>query len=185
MSRFIRPLALTGALIAISIAIPAGAGAVTTSPTSLNLGSQPVGTTGPAQGVSLDVPCSTPPVLGQCLSFALDAYYVNLSTTGDFAVTSNCPNPLGPTLTELLGTCDMDVAFIPTATGTRSGTLSTGTTDVTGLIPGPTVALSGIGTSPASTSSGTSAAQKKCKKHRKHKHKKHAKKCRKKKKRRK
>jgi hypothetical protein len=182
LPRSIRALALTGVAVALIAAAPATAGAVSTNPTSLSFGSQPVGTTSGPQGVSLDVPCSLP-VLGACPGFAVDLYYVHISTTGDFAAVSNCPNPLGPTATTVLGSCSIDVSFKPSGTGTRSGTLNTGTTDVTGLLPGPTVALTGAGTtgSPAGNSGSTGTTRKKCKKHRKHKR--HGKKCRKRKKR--
>jgi hypothetical protein len=184
LHHLLRVLALACAAVLL-VAVPT-AGAVTTSPTSVGFGSQPVGTTSGPHGVGLSAPCSLPvPVLNTCPGFAVDAYYVHVSTTGDFAATSNCPNPLGPTLTELLGNCTISVAFTPTATGTRSGTLNTGTTDITGLIPGPTVALSGTGTgtsptgTPSGSPSGSTAGHKKCKKHKKHK--KHGKKCKKKK----
>jgi hypothetical protein len=188
MRRPFRVLAIAGAAVALIAAAPSTAGAVSTSPTGIDFGAQPVGTTSGPHAVSLTVPCSLPvPVLNTCPGFAVDAYYVHVSTTGDFAAASNCPNPLGPTLTELLGSCTINVAFVPAGTGTRRGTLNTGTTDILGTTPGPAVALSGTGTSPTGTSSGSptgsTSGQKKCKKkHRKHKR--HGKKCKKKKKRR-
>jgi hypothetical protein len=94
-----------------------------------------------------------------------------LRPPGDFHPSSSCPNPLAPPVDALLGTCTIDVAFQPTAIGQRSGTLSTGTTDITGLIPGPTVSLLGAGAAASggfpSGTSGTEARRKKCRAHKK------------------
>jgi len=62
------------------------------------------------------------------------------SITGDFKLTANtCGSSLGPSVG-----CTVSIAFIPTASGTRSGTFSI--TDGAGT---QTASLTGIGTSPA------------------------------------
>lgn len=159
---------------AASAVAPAGAAATTTAaPSAIDFGSVPVGTTSVAHPVDLDVVCSLPagPV---CTSFVTDAYYPNPVATGDFAATSNCGNPLGLGVNVLANTCTINVTFTPTAPGLRSGTLDTGTVDVSGLIPGPMVALAGTGTtSGAGAGSGTGrtvkpsgiSSRRKCRKH--------------------
>ena len=64
-----------------------------------------------------------------------------ISVTGDFSETDNCSAsvPGGQK-------CDINVAFTPTSTGNRTGTL---TVTFGGNIPSRTVALSGVGTAPA------------------------------------
>jgi hypothetical protein len=176
----IRVLALTGAATALIVLLPGSAGAAAlTNPTSLNFGSQPVGTTSAPQAVTVTAPCSVY-IAPTCLTFATDGLTVNLATTGDFAIpSSNCPATLVPGGLDSAVSCSLAVAFKPTAAGTRTGTLSTGTQ---GLVPtaGPTVALTGTGTASTSTSgAGTTITpqRKKCKKH--HKHRRHGRKCRK------
>jgi hypothetical protein len=160
---------------AASAVAPAGATATTSAaPSALDFGSVAVGTTSVAHPVELDVVCSSP-VVGTCPGFALDAYYPHPATTGDFAATSDCGNPLGLGINVLANTCTISVTFTPTAPGLRSGTLDTGTIDISGLIPGPKVALAGTGTtSDGGARAGTGKTVKpsgvsnrrKCKKHR-------------------
>jgi hypothetical protein len=108
---------------------------------------------------------------------------VHPSATGDFATTDNCPNPLDPSLSLLVVGCTINVTFTPSTAGPRTGTLSTGTLDVTGLLPGPSVALSGAGVPPSSRTGGAGTApRRKCKKRRHHRSAQAAKKhCKKKK----
>jgi trimeric autotransporter adhesin len=70
-----------------------------------------------------------------------------LSTSGDFAQTSNCP--LSPNTLAAKLSCTISVSFTPTALGARTGTLT-----VTDSAPNSpqTAQLTGTGTAPVSTS---------------------------------
>ncbi len=179
--------------LALALLAPASAGATAlASPTTLDFGSVPVGTTSAPQTVTLTQLCSlfesTPVPL--CLTTGTDIFTLAPSTTGDFAESNNAASPCGsslqPSTTASVG-CALDVTFTPTATGDRTGTLATGTT-VMPPGPGPTVALAGVGTTPdpggggggggdttgtgtpsslAGTGGATTAPRKKCKKKKK------------------
>ncbi len=160
------------AAAASAVAPTAALATTTVAPSALDFGSVPVGTTSASHPVDINVVCSAP-VAGLCPSWPADDYFVNVHATGDFTSTDNCGNPLGLGLNVLTNSCTINVTFTPTGSGLRSGTLNTGTTDVTGLIPGPAVALTGIGTTSAGDSAGASARpsstvrlRKKCKRHR-------------------
>jgi cytochrome c len=165
-------LALSGAVIAMLAAVPATAGAAYTAPTSVDFGSLPVGTTSAPQTVTLTSDCSNlfvvpPPI---CLSGSTtDLVNVSPGTTGDFAVTTTCPAGLAPLFDGTSQSCPLDVTFTPTAGGTRTGTLNTGTTGIGGLTPGPTVSLTGTGlaTPTSAGGAGTTPTAKKCKKKKK------------------
>jgi hypothetical protein len=90
------PLTGTGGLPVVSL-----------TPASLNFGSQAVGTTSPAQPATLKNTGSGP------LSIA------SIATAGDFAQTNNCGSTVNAG-----ASCTLNVTFTPTATGTRTGTLS-------------------------------------------------------------
>ena len=168
-------VAIAGALVAF----PVGASATTfTAPTTLNFGSQPVGTPGAPQTTTLAVQCTN--YIGfpvdTCITSSFDALTVDIKKPADYLTTSNCPAtlPVGPLTSP--NVCEINVTFKPTKAGTRNGTLSTGTTGF--LSPGPTVDLTGAGFDLPGQSGAT---KKKCKK----KHKSSAqiaKKCKKKKK---
>jgi hypothetical protein len=79
---------------------------VTTSPTSLSFGGQVVGTTSSVQAVSLTNKGPGP-------------LTITIQTTGDFTETNNC----GSSVAVGEG-CAISVSFHPTASGTRSGTLT-------------------------------------------------------------
>jgi hypothetical protein len=84
-----------------------------------------VGTTSAAQRFTLGV-WSAP-----------DTFTPDISVSGDYAQTNNCPPTLSITGSQVKG-CLINVTFAPTGTGPRHGTLSAG--------PGaPTVALTGTG----------------------------------------
>ena len=103
--------------------------AVSLSPTFVNFAAQLLGTTSSAQNVTLSN-IGTAPLTIQ-----------NISTSGDFAQSNNCPASLGA------GTyCVISVTFTPTALGSRGGTLAF--TDNSSDSP-QTVALSGTGVAPA------------------------------------
>lgn len=105
---------------------------VAVSPKSLTFASQPVGTTSPAQAVT--VKNKTPN--GAILNLS------NISTSGDFAVAqgSTCPNPgsLNPG-----AKCTIEVTFTPTQTGTRTGKLTIRDNTPNGVPQ--TVSLTGTG----------------------------------------
>jgi hypothetical protein len=161
------------AMAAASFAVvPASASAtVSVEAPAIDFGSVPVGSASAPKPVGLTSSCMLP-AGGLCPGFATDAYYVHVSATGDFAATDNCPNPLGPTLNILSLGCTINVTFTPSGAGPRTGTLNTGTTDITGLVPGPTVALAGAGATGSTggprSDSPNVAPRKKCKKKRKH-----------------
>ena len=107
---------------------------VTLSPSSLNFGQQPVGTTSQPQIVqfSTNGPLSI----------------TSIATSTEFAQTNNCGNglPAG-------GSCQISVTFTPTATGVQNGTL---TVSDSGAGSPQSVSLTGIGTQPAVTLSPAS-----------------------------
>jgi phospholipase C len=75
-----------------------------------------------------------------------------ISTSGDFAQTSNCP--LSPNTLAAKLSCKISVSFTPTAVGARTGTLTV--SDSASNSP-QTAALSGTGTAPVSLSPATLA----------------------------
>jgi sugar lactone lactonase YvrE len=99
--------------------------AASVSPTSLNFGSQIVGTTSAAQTVVL-TDSGTGPM-----------NVTNISVTGPFSQTNNCSSLAAG------ASCNINVTFTPTALGSASGTLSI--TDTAGT---QTVSLSGNGVGP-------------------------------------
>jgi DNA-binding beta-propeller fold protein YncE len=90
------PLAGTGGIPAVSL-----------RPASLTFASQAVGTTSPAQPTTLNNTGSGP------LSIT------SIAASGDFAQTSNCGSVVNPG-----ASCTLNVTFTPTATGTRTGSIS-------------------------------------------------------------
>jgi hypothetical protein len=165
--RGIRMLILSAATAGLFALGAASAGAATVDPSALDFGSQQVGTTSVPHPVTLTAPCSTPLVASLCTTSVLDTYGVNLTTAGDFGGTTDCPAQLTPVTTQFVS-CTIELVFHPSGGGVRTGVLNTGT-DVSGLVPGPTVALSGTGV--PTTEDGiasTEPRRKKCKRHRKH-----------------
>jgi hypothetical protein len=77
------------------------------SPPSLTFGPQGVGTTSPAQTVTLTNSGTGPLTI------------TNIAISGDFAQTNTCGNTLAAG-----ASCPIQVTFTPTTTGTRTGTLS-------------------------------------------------------------
>ncbi|WP_245984410.1 choice-of-anchor D domain-containing protein [Streptomyces tateyamensis] len=102
---------------------PSGVGV---SPTALAFGSVATGATGAAQAVTVSNPTSAA------------AAVAGIATTGDFAQTNTCGSSIAAG-----GSCTVNVTFAPTATGSRTGTLTVNAGGVTN-----TVALSGTGTAP-------------------------------------
>jgi hypothetical protein len=108
---------------------------ITVSPGSLAFGSRTVGSTSPAQTVTVSN------------TGTASATGLSVGISGDYARTTTCGSSLAAG-----ASCTASVTFTPTATGVRSGTLS-----VTSSAPGSphTVALSGTGT----TTGGGNLAQ--------------------------
>lgn len=103
----------------------------TLSPSALTFGQQQVGTTSAAQQLTL--------------TNAGDLALTNLVavvTSGDFTATNACSSSLAAH-----SMCAISVAFVPTATGARMGTLT-----VTDQVRTQTVSLSGIAVAPAGVS---------------------------------
>jgi hypothetical protein len=98
------------------------------SPSSLSFSSQPAGTTSTAQLVTLTN------------SFSTTVAITGIAAAGDFDETNTCGTsvPAG-------GTCNISVAFKPSATGSRMGTLTV--TDSAGNSP-QVASLSGTGSAP-------------------------------------
>jgi hypothetical protein len=84
-----------------------GGGSVTIAPASLTFSSQGLGSTSPAQAVTLT-------------NFAASAINIaSVATTGDFAETNTC----GASLAGSGANCAINVTFTPTAAGARTGSL--------------------------------------------------------------
>ena len=99
------------------------------SPSSLNFGSQGVGTTSSAQTITIRNPTNV------AISIA------SISSSGSFSETNNCGASLG-----LGAICSVNVTFSPTTTGSHSGSITI--TDNTRISP-LSIALSGSGVSGA------------------------------------
>ena len=121
------------------VGVASGGPAVTLSPTSLVFATQLVGTTSPAQTVTLTNTGSA------ALSIT------SIATTGDFAQTNNCGSSVA-----MGASCTISVTFTPTTINARTGTVSV--TDNAPASP-QTVSLTGTGTyvswTPASLNFGT------------------------------
>ncbi len=99
---------------------------VSVTPTALNFGSVAVGSTSPAQTVTVSNPT------GSAASVS------SIAASGDYAQTNNCGSSIAAN-----GSCTVNVTFKPTVAGSRSGTLTVNAGGVTN-----TVSLSGTGTAP-------------------------------------
>jgi hypothetical protein len=154
------------AVAALGVVAPTAGANSSVAPTSITFASnQTVGTTSAPQTTTVTVSCSFE--IGFCLipgSFVTGP--VIAGDSGDFAQTNTC----GTGVTSP-GSCTFSVTFHPTATGVRTGTLTTGV-DVTGSSPSD-VSLTGSGVAapaptpatPTTTATGQrAAALKKCKK---------------------
>jgi hypothetical protein len=105
---------------------------VSIAPSSLSFGNVLVGTTSPAQTVTLTNTSTARMSIG------------SISSTPEFSRTTNCP--LSPATLAGGASCTINVAFTPSASGARSGTLGLAS-NATGNPH--TVGLSGSGTLPA------------------------------------
>ena len=106
-----------------------GAPEVVPSPTTLSYSSQSLGTTSAAQSITLTNPG------------AVGAQISRIQASGDFSETNDC----GLSLVSM-GSCTIQVTFTPTASGTRSGSVT-----VTNNAPDSpqSIALTGIGGAPS------------------------------------
>lgn len=130
---------------------PPPAPAVTLSPSSLTFSSQIVGTTSAVQSVTLTN------------SGTATLSITSISVTGDFAETNACGNSVSAG-----SNCTVNVTFTPTATGSRSGSVSivdnasgsphTVNLTGTGQAPGPGVSLSTSSLTFSSQIVGTTSA---------------------------
>ena len=101
------------------------------APASVDFGSQVVGTTSVSQPITLTNLGST--------TLTISA----ITTSGDFSKTDNCGSALAGN-----ASCTINVAFTPTASGTRNGSLTV--TDSAGNSP-QTASLTGTGSGPAAS----------------------------------
>jgi parallel beta-helix repeat protein len=109
---------------------------VSVSPTALNFGSVATGSKSSAQTVTVSNPTSSA------------ASVSSIAATGDFSQTSTCGSSIAAG-----GSCTVSVTFSPTATGSRTGTLTVNAGGVTNA-----VSLSGTGTSSSGGSATLAAA---------------------------
>jgi len=114
-------------------------GPVTLTPSPLSYGSHAVGTTSVAQHLTLKN--------GETGFLAISNISFGGANPSDFKQTNNCGAGIAQG-----ATCTISVIFAPTATGTRSATLSV--TDSATNTP-QTVSMSGIGTAPVTLSATT------------------------------
>lgn len=102
---------------------------VTLTPTSLTFASREVGSTSTAQKITLKNAQAVPLTI------------VGISTSGDFAQSSNCP--LSPQTLAAAASCSVSVTFTPAMTGTLTGTL---TVSDNAALSTESVPLTGTGT---------------------------------------
>jgi centrosomal CEP192-like protein/HYDIN/CFA65/VesB family protein len=120
----------------ISLSGTGTAPGVSLAPSSLNLGSEDIGSKSAAQNVTLTNTGSGP--------LTINAVGFSGANPGDFGETNSCP--ISPAQLASGNACIISVTFTPTAKGARSASLSVSDTG-----PGSpqTVGLSGTGTQPA------------------------------------
>jgi hypothetical protein len=118
--------------------------AVTLTPTTLGFGSQLIGTTSASQSATLRNSGTAP--------LTISSIGLAGANAGDFAQTNDCP--LAPVTLAVNATCTISATFSPTATGTRTASVSIAD-DAAGSPH--SVALSGTGSQPAPTVTLTSA----------------------------
>ena len=136
-TRGILVLGLSAAVMAIA-ASPAAA-TRSLKPDSLSFRDQLVGTKSAPKSTVLTVSCNEKDK-GSCIG--VDNFAPSITTSGDFAQTSNCP-PLivGNTPPGSPVRCTINVTFTPTGTGQRTGVLSTGPGGPTAFLTGKGVGL--------------------------------------------
>ena len=105
---------------------PYPASGVTASPGALSFGSVVTGTTSAAQTVTVSNPTGSAAAVS------------SIAASGDFSQTNTCGSSIAAN-----GSCTVSVKFAPTATGSRTGSLTVNAGGVTN-----TVSLTGTGTAP-------------------------------------
>jgi hypothetical protein len=106
--------------------LPDNGSLISISPTAVGFGTVATGTTSAAQTVTVTNSGSSAAPVG------------SITTTGDFSSTNTCGSSIAAG-----GSCTVSVRFAPTATGSRTGTLSVTASGVTSAVP-----LSGTGVAP-------------------------------------
>ena len=94
----------------VAVTVTAGTQMVVLSPTSLTFASQNTGTSSTAQAITAT---NTGTV-----SFPLSSVAITGANAGDFSQTNTCPSSLA-----VSATCQINVVFTPTATGTRTASV--------------------------------------------------------------
>src|SRR5437588_132070 len=123
----------------ITVTSGGGGGSVTVTPASLNFGSQTVGSSSPTQTVTLSN--------GTSGSITVNG----IAMSGDYSQQNNCGMGPFPTTLNAGGSCQVFVTFTPTASGTRTGSVTISTSDAGSP---RTVLLTGSGGSTTGTVSG-------------------------------
>jgi hypothetical protein len=172
LNRAIRMFALTGSAAAVLAVLPATAGAAYVSPTAIDFGNVPVGTTSGPQQVLLSADCTSIPTSPCATALLGDFVNVAPSTSGEFGYANGCPAGLSPSpATGVTESCAINVTFSPSGIGARVGALNTGTLGPGGLLPAPMVQLSGTGVAGAAGfSSPGKKTRKRCRHHKKKQH---------------
>jgi hypothetical protein len=144
-------LALSLAAIFLGATASTASATRTLSPTSTDYGNRQVGTTSPPQAFTLRVRCTL--IVFPTTKCIEDTFSPSISitsgqlglTSSQFAQTNNCPATMTGLATkpgvdpqEGETSCTINVTFTPTSTGSKAGTLRTGS-------GGPTAELSGNG----------------------------------------
>jgi hypothetical protein len=109
----------------------------------------------------LSVSCSSENPVFPGLCAFIESATPNVSTTGEFAQTNNCPPTLFVTSFPETQFCTINVTFNPSATGARAGTLTAGGME-------RPLSGSGLAAPVATVTPVTTAKKKKCKKKKKH-----------------
>src|SRR5262245_18753183 len=114
------------AVSVLAMAAPSALASVTLTPPSADFGSLNVGTTSPPQSFTLTNTCDAESggQPGNCIS--PNAVNSDVSTTGDFAQTTNCPTILLTLHYPASTSCTINVTFTPGTPGARAGTLNAG-----------------------------------------------------------
>jgi hypothetical protein len=93
--------------------------AIAVSPASLTFAGLPIGMTSPPQMLTVTNSGSAPLIISN-INFTSDGIpFFGFDNPGDFAQTNTCTAPLAPG-----GTCQINVTFTPTASGTRGASVS-------------------------------------------------------------
>jgi hypothetical protein len=132
-----RGMLTLGLTVVIFAATASSAGAVLTlDPTSVDFGNRQVNSTSPAQAHTLNLRCNRFQNFNLCAITGPISFSPDISVTGDFGVTEDCPTTLTTSSATTGVSCTINTTFTPTSTGPKEGILSTG---------GPEATLTGTG----------------------------------------